>query len=73
MDDSWYDELDGTGLAAAIRAGDVTAAEVVDAAIARIEAVDPLVHALVAERSTRRGPRRPLRSATDRSPACPTW
>ena len=47
---SWYDELDGTGLAAAIRAGDVSAVEAVDAAIDRIEAVDPLVHALVAER-----------------------
>ena len=48
--DSWYDDLDGTGLAAAIRRGEVTAVEAVDAAIARIEAVDPLVHALVAER-----------------------
>ena len=48
--DGWYDELDGTGVAAAIRGGDVTAVEAVDAAIARIEAVDPLVHALVAER-----------------------
>jgi amidase len=48
--DAWYDELDGTGLAAAIRGGEVTAVEAVDAAVARIEAVDPLVHALVAER-----------------------
>jgi amidase len=50
MGDGWYDELDGTALATAIRTGDVTAIEAVDAAIARIEAVDPLVHALVAER-----------------------
>lgn len=49
-DDGWYDDLDGLGLAAAIRAGDVSATEAVDAAIARIDAVDPLVHALVAER-----------------------
>jgi amidase len=48
--DAWFDELDGLGLAAAIRAGDVTAVEAVDAAIARIEAVDPLVNAVVAER-----------------------
>lgn len=48
--DGWYDELDGTGVAAAIRAGDVSATEAVDAAIARVEAMDPLVHALVAER-----------------------
>jgi amidase len=48
--DGWYDELDATGLAAVIRAGEVTAAEAVDAAIRRIEAFDPLVHAIVAER-----------------------
>jgi amidase len=48
--DSWYDELDGIGLAAAIRADDVSAVEAVDMAIARIEAIDPLVHAMVAER-----------------------
>ena len=33
VDDGWYDELDGLGLAAAIRSGDVTATEVVDAPI----------------------------------------
>lgn len=48
--DGWYDELDATGLAAAIRAGEVSAVESVDAAVARIEAIDPQVHALVAER-----------------------
>ena len=48
--DGWYDGLDGTGLAATIRDGDVSAVEAVDAAIGRIEAVDPLVHTLVAER-----------------------
>ncbi len=50
MDDSWYDDLDGLGLAAAIRNGDVTAAEVVDAAIRRIEAHDPALNAVVATR-----------------------
>jgi amidase len=50
MDDSWYDALDGLGLAAAIRGGDVTAAEVVDAAIRRIEARDPALNAVVATR-----------------------
>ncbi|HEU5309415.1 MAG TPA: amidase family protein [Acidimicrobiia bacterium] len=50
MADGWYDGLDGTALAAAIRAGDVSAAEAVDAAISRIEAIDPVVHAVVAER-----------------------
>lgn len=46
----WYDELDALGLAAAIRRGDVSALDAADAAIARIGAVDPLVHAIVAER-----------------------
>ena len=50
MDDSWYDELDGLGLAAAIRNGDVTATEVVDAAIRRIEARNPVLNAVVATR-----------------------
>jgi amidase len=48
--DGWYDELDATGLAAAIRAGEVSAPQAVDTAIARVEAIDPLVHAVVAER-----------------------
>ena len=39
--DGWYDELDGLGLAAAIRGGDVSATEVVDVAIGRIEAAGP--------------------------------
>ena len=37
----WYDELDGLGLAAAIRNGDVTATEVVDAAIHRSRPCNP--------------------------------
>ncbi|MBN2798277.1 MAG: amidase [Deltaproteobacteria bacterium] len=44
-----YDDLDGIGLAEGIAAGDYSPAEVVDAAIARIEARDPAVHALVYE------------------------
>ena len=50
MGDDWYDELDGLGLAAAIRGGDVSATEVVDVAIGRIEARDPAVGAVVATR-----------------------
>jgi amidase len=50
VDDSWYDELDGLGLAAAVRNGDVTATEVVDAAIRRIEARNPALNAVVATR-----------------------
>jgi amidase len=50
MADGWYDELDALELAATIRRGDVTAVEAVDAAIARIEALDPAINAVVAER-----------------------
>ncbi len=50
MDDSWYDEFDGLGLAAAIRAGEVTAAEAVEVAIRRIEARNPVVNAVIATR-----------------------
>jgi amidase len=47
------DLLDGdaTGMAAAIAAGDVKATEVVEAALARVEARNPLLNALVAERA----------------------
>ncbi len=50
MGDGWYDELDGLGLGAAIRKGDVTAVEAVEAAIARIDALDPRLNAVVAQR-----------------------
>jgi amidase len=50
MSERGYEELDGTGLAAAIRAAELSAVEAVDAAIACIGAVDPLLHAVVAER-----------------------
>ncbi len=62
MDDSFLDELDGMGLAAEIRAGGLGAAEVVDAAIARIEDRDPELNAVVAERfdAARAEARRPL-------------
>jgi amidase len=48
--DGWYDELDGLGLAGAIRRGEVSATEAVDVAIARVEARDPVVNAVVATR-----------------------
>lgn len=50
MADDWYDDLDGLGLADAIRRGDVTPVEAVEAAIARIEAIDPVLNAVVARR-----------------------
>ena len=50
MDDAWYDDLDGLALAAAIRAGDVTPTEAVDAAIRRVEERNPTLNAVVATR-----------------------
>jgi amidase len=47
-EDAWYDEQDALGLAAMVRAGEVSAAEVVEAAIARIEARNPTLNAVVA-------------------------
>ena len=46
----FLDGLDGLGLAAAIRAGDLSAAEAVDAAIARLDERNPALNVLVAER-----------------------
>jgi amidase len=48
--DSWFDELDGLGLATAIRAGEVTAVDAVEAAVARIEALNPTLNAVIATR-----------------------
>lgn len=45
-----YVRHDALGLATLIRDGEVTAAEVVDAALARADAVDPAINALVARR-----------------------
>lgn len=42
-----YGDFDGLGLAALIRRGEVSASEVLDAAIARIEAVNPKINAVV--------------------------
>ncbi len=44
-----YDSCDGLGLAALIRAGEVSAAEVLDAAIARADARNPAINAVVME------------------------
>jgi len=42
-----YDRHDGLGLAALIRRGEVTAGEVLEAAIARADAVDPRINAII--------------------------
>lgn len=56
-----YSKHDGMGLAALVRAGDVSAAELVDEAIARVEALNPRLNAVIykrydAARATARGP-----------------
>jgi amidase len=43
----WYDEHDAVGLAGLVEAGEVTATEVVEEAIARIEALNPTLNAVV--------------------------
>ena len=43
-------DLDGIGIGQRISAGDFTAVEAVSAAIARLQSVDPLLHAMVCER-----------------------
>ena len=54
--------LDATAQAALVRRGEVSALELVDAAIARIEALDPVLNAVVASdfEAARRQARRPL-------------
>ncbi len=42
-----YDQYDGLGLAALIRAGEVSGSEVVEAAIERIVAINPLINAVI--------------------------
>ena len=45
-----FDSTDATGLAAAIRGGDVSAAEVVDFALARVDERNPAINAVVSRR-----------------------
>lgn len=42
-----YDKYDGLGLAALVKRGDVTAAELLDEAIARTEAINPKINAVI--------------------------
>ncbi len=45
-----FDQTDATGVAAAIAAGTVSAAEVLEMALARIEARNPAINAIVSRR-----------------------
>lgn len=42
-----YDKYDGLGLAALVKRGDVTAAELLDEAVARTEAINPKINAVI--------------------------
>ena len=66
-----YADYDGLGLAELVRRGEVTAAELVEAAIERIERHNPTLNAVV-HKALRRGPRRAARGRcpTARSAAC---
>ena len=66
-----YIRYDGLGLAALVQRGEVSAAELLEAAIARIEAHNPALNAVVRKRYER-GPRRGRagRPRRRRSPAC---
>jgi amidase len=50
VDDAWFDQFDGLALAAAIRSGQVTAAEAIEVAIGRIEDRNPALNAVIATR-----------------------
>ena len=66
-----FNEHDGLGLAELVRRGQVSPAELADEAIARIEAANPRINAVV--RRCTSGPRDgcvPRRCRTGRSPAC---
>ena len=45
-----YEQFDALGLAALVRKGEVTPRELLEAAIARAEALNPQINAIVAER-----------------------
>ncbi len=67
-----YAKRDGLGLAALVRSGEVTAAEVVEAAIGRAEAVNGRINAIVhkAWDDARKAAAAPC--PTDPSRACPS-
>ena len=69
MTDEW---MDATAQAELVGRGEVTPTELVEAAIARIEALNPVLNAVITPCSTRRGPRRRVRSPTGRSAAFPS-
>ncbi len=68
-----YAAHDGLGLAALVKTGQVSPAELLEAAIARIDAVNPALNAVVRTATTPPGVRRRTSTAPRRSAACPSW
>ena len=65
------DDYDATGLAELVANGDVTAGELVEASIARIETFDPQINAVIHRQFDRALDARPQgRSRMARSPVC---
>ena len=62
--------LDATGQAELVRRGEVTPAELVEAAIQRIEALNPTLNAVVTPTFEQAVRRQPRRRRPARSPAC---
>ena len=65
--------LDATAQAALVRDGQATPRELVDAAIARIEAVNPELNAVIHRRDERARAEADGRRPTVRSAACRSW
>jgi Asp-tRNA(Asn)/Glu-tRNA(Gln) amidotransferase A subunit family amidase len=65
-----FESYDGLGLAGLVRSGDASAAELLDAAIARVEARNPELNAVVSRLYDQARPPSPQACPMDRSPAC---
>ena len=61
--------LDATAQADLVASGEASATELIDAAIARIERINPALNAVIHTRYDR-APRRSHREPEDRSPVC---
>ena len=67
-----YESHDATGLAELVKTGAVSAREVAETAIARIEAINPQVNAVIFKATTRRWPSLTRARTARRSTAFPT-
>ena len=68
-----YSDYDGLGLAELVKAGEVSPAEVTEAAIERVERHNPAINAVVHKGYDEARARRRAICRTGRSAACPSW